>query len=153
MNSVLTTIRRIILWDYERATWQYDLLVALIIATVLLLPGSFFGDRDRPMKHTNRPELKSAQGDAQANENYKAASNPARVNITGRAERESFEITVENLSAFLQKQSAVSELKASREAALALYVREELKRQGAIERYETRLDPSGQPLSYRLWLK
>ena len=88
MSSALTTIKRIILWDYERGTWQYDALVALIVGTVILVPGSFFGDRDRPMKHTNRPELKSAQ----ANDSLASASKTAAQNVT-QAGREPLVIT------------------------------------------------------------
>jgi hypothetical protein len=50
MKKLLHPLRKIFLWSYERGTWQYDLLVALIIATVFLVPGQFFGDRDRPLK-------------------------------------------------------------------------------------------------------
>ena len=148
MSSALTTIRRIILWDYERGTWQYDVLVALIIGTVILVPGSFFGDRDRPMKHTNRPELKSAQ----ANESLRSASKTATQNVT-QAGREPLVITAENLTTFLKQQGKADDLKNNSAAALVLYLREELKREGALERYEVRLDDHRQPVSYRVWLK
>jgi hypothetical protein len=148
MSSALNTIRRIILWDYERGTWQYDVLVALIIGTVILVPGSFFGDRDRPMKHTNRPELKSAR----ANESLRSASNPATQNVT-QAGSEPLEIRAENLTAFLKQQGKTDDLKNNREAALVLYLREELRREGALESYEVRVDNHNQPVSYRVWLK
>ncbi len=35
-------LRKVILWDYERGTWQYDLLCALIIAFVFLTPKGWF---------------------------------------------------------------------------------------------------------------
>ncbi|MFN7946804.1 MAG: hypothetical protein U0Z53_15740 [Blastocatellia bacterium] len=148
MSSALTTIRRIILWDYERGTWQYDVLVALIIGTVILVPGSFFGDRDRPMKHTNRPELKSAQ----ANESLRSASKTATQNVT-QAGSEPLVITAENLTTFLKQQGKADDLKNNSEAALVLYLREELKREGALERYEVRFDDHREPVSYRVWLK
>lgn len=50
MKKLLSTIRNICIWTYERGTWQYDLLVILIIATVFLVPSRFFGDRDRPLR-------------------------------------------------------------------------------------------------------
>lgn len=53
MKKLLNTLRNIFFWSYERGTWQYDLLVILIIATVFLVPGQFFGDRDRPLRTLN----------------------------------------------------------------------------------------------------
>lgn len=53
MKKPTQIVRNILLWSYERATWQYDLLVALIIATVFFVPGQYFGDRDRPLRTPN----------------------------------------------------------------------------------------------------
>jgi hypothetical protein len=50
MKKLLSTIRKVFIWTYERGTWQYDLLVILIIAMVFLVPSQFFGDRDRPLR-------------------------------------------------------------------------------------------------------
>lgn len=35
-------------WSYERMTWQYDLMVAVIVAFVLLTPRHWFHDQPRP---------------------------------------------------------------------------------------------------------
>lgn len=40
-------IKRFILWDYPRASWQYDVMVALILAFIFLTPRSFFQDYPR----------------------------------------------------------------------------------------------------------
>lgn len=53
MKKPLNIFINIFLWSYERATWQYDLLVILIIATIFFVPGQFFGDRDRPLRTPN----------------------------------------------------------------------------------------------------
>ncbi len=47
MKNVLLGIRNVLLWSYDRGTWQYDVLCLLIVAAIFLLPGSYFGDRDR----------------------------------------------------------------------------------------------------------
>ena len=39
-------LKRFILWDYPRAGWQYDLMVAIILAFIFLTPRGFF--RDQP---------------------------------------------------------------------------------------------------------
>ena len=41
------TVRRFIFWDFARATWQYDVMVGLILAFVFLTPRSFFKDQPR----------------------------------------------------------------------------------------------------------
>ena len=39
--------KRFILWDFPRASWQYDLVVALILAFIFLTPRDKFGDQPR----------------------------------------------------------------------------------------------------------
>jgi len=36
-------MKRIIFWDYERGTWQYDLMCLLIIAFIFLTPKAWIG--------------------------------------------------------------------------------------------------------------
>lgn len=40
-------IKRFIFWDYARATWQYDVMVGLILAFIFLTPGAWFRDQPR----------------------------------------------------------------------------------------------------------
>jgi hypothetical protein len=40
--------KRFIWWDYPRASWQYDVMVALILAFIFLTPRDFFRDQPRP---------------------------------------------------------------------------------------------------------
>jgi hypothetical protein len=40
------SLRRFILWDFPRASWQYDVMVALILAFVFVTPREIF--RDQP---------------------------------------------------------------------------------------------------------
>jgi hypothetical protein len=40
-------LKRFILWDYSRATWQYDVMVALILAFIFLTPREWFRDQPR----------------------------------------------------------------------------------------------------------
>jgi hypothetical protein len=42
----MSGIKRFLLWDYPRASWQYDLMVAIILAFIFLIPREFF--RDQP---------------------------------------------------------------------------------------------------------
>jgi hypothetical protein len=40
-------LKRFILWDYPRAVWQYDLMVALIVLFIFLTPREWFRDQPR----------------------------------------------------------------------------------------------------------
>ena len=42
----MSALKRFILWDYARASWQYDVIVALILAFIFLTPHDLF--RDQP---------------------------------------------------------------------------------------------------------
>jgi hypothetical protein len=41
-------LRRFILWDYRRASWQYDVMVGLILAFIFFTPRDFFRDQPKP---------------------------------------------------------------------------------------------------------
>ena len=40
------TAHKILVWSYERGTWQYDVLCGLILAFVFLVPKSCFVKRE-----------------------------------------------------------------------------------------------------------
>jgi len=40
-------LKQFILWDYPRASWQYDVMVGLILAFIFLTPRSWFRDQPR----------------------------------------------------------------------------------------------------------
>ncbi|SRR5579883_398007 len=40
-------LKRFILWDYPRASWQYDVMVGLILAFIFLTPRDWFRDQPR----------------------------------------------------------------------------------------------------------
>lgn len=40
-------MRRLLLWDFPRASWQYDVVVVLILAFIFLTPKAFFRDQPR----------------------------------------------------------------------------------------------------------
>ena len=40
-------IGRLIFWDFKRASWQYDVVVAAILAFIFLTPASIFEDRPK----------------------------------------------------------------------------------------------------------
>jgi len=40
-------LKRFILWDFPRASWQYDVVVGLILAFIFLTPREWFHDQPR----------------------------------------------------------------------------------------------------------
>src|ERR1017187_10230389 len=45
-------LKRFILWDFPRASWQYDVIVAIILAFIFLTPRDCFRDQPR-ISHTS----------------------------------------------------------------------------------------------------
>lgn len=45
--KIKLVITRAIFWSYERGSWQYDVIVAVILAFIFLTPASWFHDRPR----------------------------------------------------------------------------------------------------------
>ena len=132
MNSLFVEIKNVLLWSYERGTWQYDLLCLLIIGAIFLLPSRFFGDRDRiPVKT------------AQANEVSISASN------TGETVRE---IAISDLQDFLQKQNRAGLILNSPREAIVLYLRDQLKQNVVVSKFEPFMNPQGR-VGYRVWIK
>jgi hypothetical protein len=127
MKSILIGIKNVILWSYERGSWQYDVLCLLIIATIFLMPSSFFGDRDRP-----------AQGQA------KISSRMASKAIDNFRD-----IGDEELQLFLKMQKRDELIENPREA-LILYLQHELKRDVANVKFQPIRNDRGQS-GYRVW--
>jgi hypothetical protein len=57
-------IKRFVLWDYERASWQYDLMVGLILAFIFLTPREWFRDQPRVPQASRISSPRGAQGEA-----------------------------------------------------------------------------------------
>lgn len=41
-------VKRFLLWDYARASWQYDVIVALILLFIFATPRDVFRDQPKP---------------------------------------------------------------------------------------------------------
>jgi hypothetical protein len=46
-------LKRLILWDFARGSWQYDVVVGLILAFIFLTPRAWFRDQPRMPHATN----------------------------------------------------------------------------------------------------
>src|SRR5438128_3525230 len=52
-NEFTAGLKRFILWDYARASWQYDVMVAIILAFIFLTPREWFRDQPRIPRASN----------------------------------------------------------------------------------------------------
>ena len=53
-------MKQLIFWDFPRTSWQYDVVVALILAFIFLTPRSVFKDQPRAMSVVRVPVHTSA---------------------------------------------------------------------------------------------
>lgn len=57
-------LKRFILWDYSRASWQYDLMVGIIVAFIFLTPRDWFRDQPRIPRASTVAMLPTDNGDS-----------------------------------------------------------------------------------------
>ena len=134
MKSLLIGIKNVVLWSYARGTWQYDILCALIVLTLLFWPSS------------KAPRSASAAKIAvtEANASRAAASN-APSSEQGMRERE---IELNDLRAFLQERQKPELMNSPREA-VALYLQREGNRVVTVAAVEPFGDAQGR-FGYRV---
>lgn len=76
MRTIFGFIKATVLWHYERGSWQYDVLVMLILAFIFLIPPRVFDERkpsqiNAPirMDEATRPEFFSVNDLSNASPN------------------------------------------------------------------------------------
>ena len=125
-------IKNIILWSYERGTWQYDVLCLLIIGTIFLVPSRYFGDRDRASVQT------------------------VRTNNIGVIASESGEtvreVAVSDLKVFLDEQNK-PELMLRPQEALSLYLHDKLKQDLTVIKVEPYMNSLKGEAGYKVWTR
>jgi hypothetical protein len=129
MKPILVGIRNVLLWSYERGTWQYDVLCLLIILAVFLIPSRYFGDRDR-----TKPR--------QANEIKQVASKAGAIY---------HEINRKDLMEFLERRNE-TELAQLPEKAITLYLQAQLEKEVTLVGFVPFDTPKGNK-GYRVWFK
>jgi hypothetical protein len=55
-------LKRFILWDFPRASWQYDVMVGIILAFIFLTPRAWFRDQPRIPRVSSIVALPSDRG-------------------------------------------------------------------------------------------
>jgi hypothetical protein len=62
LGAVFTGIKRSVLWDYPRASWQYDVMVGLILGFLFLTPREWFHDQPRIPRASQVAQLQGDHG-------------------------------------------------------------------------------------------
>ena len=128
MRTFLIGIKNVLLWSYERGSWQYDLLCLLIVAAVFLVPSRFFGDRDRSQLPVASAELKQDSTDGVREE----------------------VIAAESLRSFLHGKSQTA---GTSDEMLVSFLHDRCRCEVALVRpVEVRSDSQGR-VTYRVWFK
>ena len=47
VSDATTALKRFIFWDYRRASWQFDVMVGIILLFIFLTPRDWFHDQPR----------------------------------------------------------------------------------------------------------
>ena len=123
MKEPFDIVRNICLWSYDRMTWQYDLLVILIIATIFFVPGQFFGDRDRPLRTPTEDVMRRWSIEPKKVNNFAAHS--------GKTER----------------------LKNDPKEVVQLYLREVIRPDIEVADCKVEFDPGGKVTGYSVWFQ
>jgi len=55
-------LKRFILWDYPRASWQYDVMVGIILAFIFFTPRDWFRDQPRIPRASNIAPIPAEKG-------------------------------------------------------------------------------------------
>ena len=74
-------MKKLILWDYERGMWQYDLFCLLIVAFIFLTPKTWFDSKGKMATQTANSAVK-AQGFSQ--DLAKSDNNTSKAQISPR---------------------------------------------------------------------
>ena len=61
-NAFTNGLKRFVLWDYPRASWRYDVMVAIILAFIFLTPREWFRDQPRIPRASNIAMLPGENG-------------------------------------------------------------------------------------------
>ena len=72
MKIILSTLKKILFWSYERGSWQYDVMCVLILAFIFLSPNRMFQSQDTSKPLTVRGDEKG-KVDANDSEVIKAS--------------------------------------------------------------------------------
>lgn len=75
----MRTLRRLLFWDFPRTSWQWDIIVTLILAFIFLTPRDFF--RDQPQAARIQIVQQGFLMDTKLLENVPEAERPQKAEV------------------------------------------------------------------------
>ena len=63
LKAVSSGLRRLILWDYQRGVWQYDVICGVIVVFIFFSPREWFRDQPRIPNAAEITSLPAHQGE------------------------------------------------------------------------------------------
>jgi len=133
MKPILVAVKNVLLWSHGRGSWQYDILCLLIVATIFIVPGSFFGDRDRIPA-------------AQVKDGKRIASQASWTKLELK-----LEIKKSDLQEFLRQENKIALIDNPADA-LHFYLRDQFQREVTVVDHKTFTNAEGQVV-YNVRLK
>jgi hypothetical protein len=91
VRGLFTTLKKIFFWNYERNTWQWDLLCVVILTFIFLTPKSWFASGERPQNKQHQSPVTTTvvlTPEVVGNEGDKGQMEQAVKALTGRSEVE-----------------------------------------------------------------
>jgi len=134
MKNLFVGVKNVLLWSYERGSWQYDVLCLLIIAVIFLIPSSYFEDRDRIPPQAKRRA-------APVNESTTEVSTTEAV------------IRSEELKAFLERGNKQPDLMNFPQEAIVQYLADRHQREIALAQVQLILADAEGKVGYRVWYR
>jgi hypothetical protein len=93
VTIILTTLKKILFWSYDRGTWQYDLMCVLILGFVFFAPNRAFQNRPQVRAQTHPPSVFVSVDDLAT-----AGSTEVEREITGQlSEKYGYEVTLSGI--------------------------------------------------------
>jgi hypothetical protein len=91
VRGLLSILKKLFFWNYERNTWQWDVLCVLILVFIFLTPKDWFpvGERPKSIEHQSPVTMTVVLGpQVVANETDKKQITESVKALTGRSEVE-----------------------------------------------------------------
>jgi hypothetical protein len=90
VKIILSTLKKILFWSYERGSWQYDVMCVLILAFIFLSPNRMFQSQD-----TSKPL--TVRGDERGDERGKVDAIDSEVIKSSPRNKDANAITIRRI--------------------------------------------------------
>ena len=140
LGKLGAAVYRGLFWTYERGTWQYDVMVALILAFIFLTPRAWFHDR---------PSLAQASQQASAQASPQASPQASGVVLLSSNDHEKVYQLRAALLELEEDAKAEDAVRKGVERVLQTHIGKSVQ----ITQIKPEMDARGQVVSYAVWVQ